>query len=461
MKNVKYLWVACLGLLSLGFTACNSDDDYFSKDAQKKTIVVNKIYLEDVDATVTDREVTFARLGQIIRIEGSGFYGVRHVYINGYDTYFNRSYVSDVSMMVQLDSDTPISDADDDVRNTIRLTKDNTETVYEFEIRAASPTVTNISNTLPMAGETVVVSGTNLHETTLVVLPDGTEITDINTDEDGEWYSFVMPSGIGSTGGSIISYGANGTAQTPACFNESRGMILNFDGNGDFGAWSATYQEEDLTTDPLNSGRGTVCPAVPQSVVDEGGIQSGAHGNGWFTAGNDSELDDWSRFYGVIPADTPVEEVAFQFDVYVPDAWQTGMLEFTFQNNLSTYGYGSTETTNTTNISYPTAVVWVPWLVDNTVVPYSTTGWETITIPVSTVGKYQDADAGYTFADVVNDRNNGSYRNFGMFLVNSDVTISDDLVFEATQFCQMVYTDNWRIVPYKSYVVSDYDDEEE
>ncbi len=460
MKNVKYLLLACLGLLSLGFTSCNDDDDYFSDDAQKTTIVVNKIYLEDADASVTDREVTFARLGQIIRIEGSGFVGVRHVYINGYDTYFNRAYVSNVSMMVQLDSDTPISDADDDVRNTIRLTKDNTETTVEFDIRASSPTVSNISNTLPKAGETVVVSGTNLHETYLAVLPDGTEITDITNDEDGKWYSFVMPAGVSAVGGSIISYGANGTAQTPACFNEQGCIILDFDGNGDFGAWSATYQEEDLATDPLNSGRGIVCPAIPQSAVDDGGIQPGAHGNGWFTAGNDTELDDWSRFYGVIPSDTPVEELAFQFDVYVPDAWTTGMLEFTFQNNLSTYGYGSTETQNTTNITYPTAVVWVPWLVDGAVVPYSTSGWETITIPLSTVGKYQNADAGYTFADVVNDRNNGSYRNFGMFLVNSDIEYSEDLVFEATQFSQMIYTDSWRLVPYKSYVVSDYDDEE-
>ncbi len=134
------------------------------------------------------------------------------------------------------------------------------------------------------------------------------------------------------------------------------------------------------------------------------------------------------------------------------------MLEFTLQNNLSTYGYGSTETQNTTNITYPTAVVWVPWLVDGEVVPFSTTGWETITIPISDFGKYQDTDAGYTFSTVVEDRNAGSYRNFGMFLVNSDVEYSDDVTFEATTFAQMVYVDNWRIVPSASVTISDFDD---
>ncbi len=458
MKNLKYLWLLCLALLAVSFTACNDDDEYFEKDAQNTPIVISKIYLEDAEATVTDREVTFARLGQIIRVEGSGLYGVKYVYVNGYETYFNRSYVSDQSMMFQLDGDTPISEAEDDVRNTIRFVKDGAETTYSFTIRAASPTISSINLTLPMAGETVIVYGTNLHETTKVTLPDGTEITNVESDEDGEWYSFTMPSNV-SGGGSIISEGANGTAQTPACFNERDGMILDFDGTGEQGVWSATYTADDLETDPLNTGRGNVVPAVPASVIAEGGIQSGAHGNGWFTAGNDSELDDWSRFYSLIPETTSVENVALQFDVYVPEDWSTGMLEFTLQNNLSSYGYGSTETTNTTNITYPTAVVWVPWLVEGEVVPYSTTGWETITIPISEIGKYQDTDAGYTFSTVVTDRNSGSYRNFGMFLVNSDVAYSDDVTFEATTFQQMIYVDNWRVVPYEKFTISDYDDE--
>lgn len=161
MKKLKYIWTLYLVLLSIGFIACNEDDKYFDKDVQNSPITISKIYLEDAESTVPDREVTFARLGQIIRIEGSGLYGVKTVYINGYDTYFNRTYVSDKSMLVQLNSKIPVTDAEESVRNTIRLVKDGAETVYEFTIRAASPTISNIDNTLPQVGEKVIVYGNN------------------------------------------------------------------------------------------------------------------------------------------------------------------------------------------------------------------------------------------------------------------------------------------------------------
>ncbi|MBQ8672746.1 MAG: hypothetical protein IJ511_01615 [Bacteroides sp.] len=466
MKSIKYIWTLCLAALSVGFSACNEDDEYFDSKYQDTPIVINKIYLEDAESSVPDRLVEFARLGQMIRVEGSGLMGMKKVYINGYDTYFNRAYVSDNSMLIQINSKTPVVDAEPEERDIIRFVKDNTETAYNFTIRAASPSVSGINTTLPMPGEIVIVSGTNLHETSSVTLPDGTQVTNITNDEDGEWYSFVMPEGVSETGGSILSEGAHGSAKSPACFNERRGIILDFDGTGVQGGWSATYTSDDLTTDPLETGRGNVVSAIPASALEEGGIQSGANGKGWFTAGGEKgawsdATENWTRFYDLIPAETPVSNIALQFDVYVPEPWSTGMLEFTFQNNLSSYGYGSTETKNTTNIAYPTAVLWIPWLVDGEVVPYQSEGWTTITIPISSVGKYQDTESAYTFADVVADRAVASYANFGMFFVNGDV-VDEELGynFAATAFNQNIYVDNWRLVPFETFIISDYPEDD-
>ena len=51
-------------------TACSDDDDN-----QSATMTINKVFLEDTKAEDGnyDREVEFARLGQTLRIEGSGF----------------------------------------------------------------------------------------------------------------------------------------------------------------------------------------------------------------------------------------------------------------------------------------------------------------------------------------------------------------------------------------------------
>ena len=86
----------------------------------------------------------------------------RQVYINGYETYFNRAYVTDHSMLIQINSNTPVEDAEEADRNKIRFVKDDATLEHPFIIRAASPTITGISNTLPKDKEKVTVYGTGL-----------------------------------------------------------------------------------------------------------------------------------------------------------------------------------------------------------------------------------------------------------------------------------------------------------
>lgn len=457
MKTIRYIWTLCLAFTALAFTACSDDDN----DSQSTPMTINKIFLEDVKSSVPDREVTFARLGQLLRIEGTGFSGLKKIYVNGYDTYFNNALMTDNNVWVTLNGNTPVDKAEADVRNTIVLVKDGTQLTYEFTIRAAAPSVSYVDNTLPKAGEIVTVYGRNLQETSKITLPGGVEVTEnIYNDEDGEFYAFYMPAGV-TESGSIVSEGANGMAVTPAYFNFNDCYIIDFDGKGVQGGWSATYSSEDLVSDPLGTGRGNVVMLIPQSRLDEGGVNAGISSiPGWWTAGNDEPTDDWNRMTSFIPSDTQLGEIALQFDVYVPEEWSgSGQMEITLQNNLSSYGYGSTETTFTTNIQYPTATVWVPWLVDGKVVPYTTGNrWITVTIPLTQFGKYSDEGGSHTFAEVIADRNAGSYRNFGFLFCNPDLKYSDDLVFESSKFDQKIYVDNFRIVPNTSITVSDFDD---
>lgn len=466
MKDLKYIWLLCVALFSVGFTACNEDDAYFEEDAQNSPIVIDKVYLQDAESSVPDREVTFARLGQVIRLSGNGFYGVKKVYVNGYDTYFNRALVSENSLLVQLKSDTPIADAEESVRNTIHLVKDGAEFVYkDLTIRAASPSISRISNTLPQSGETVVVYGTNLQEITKVTLPGGSELTsNIESDEDGKWYSFIMPEGI-TKGGSIISEGANGTAITPIYFNERSCIVLDFDGNGTQGFWSwdaaksMCDEEHDVVTDPLGT-RGKCAQLVPQRMLDAGGAISGkARVSEWWTAGNDNAADDWNRMFSSIPATTPVSEIAFQFDIYVPEPWSgTGHIQLSLINNFNITGIGSDDDGSKNMVAFV-----VPWIQNGEIVPFYTSGWQTITIPFSRFNKYATLIANEevpTFQMIVNDRNAASYRNFGMGFVNTNFTYSGVTV-ESKLFNQKIYIDNWRVVNCKNITVSDFPEEEE
>ena len=460
MKTLRYMMLMLMALLTL--TACDDDDDA----AGSTPMAINAVYLQDPDSNVPSRPVDFVRLGQLIRIEGSGFTGLKKIYINGYDTYFNNALMTDNNVWVTVNANTPVADADEEARNTIRLVKDNTELVYAFTIRAASPSISSVDNTLPMPGETVRVEGTNLQEITLITLPGGIQVTDgIVSDEDGKWFTFTMPSGVQESG-SITAEGANGTAISPAYFNNNSCYIINFDGLGEQGGWTATFGAEDLTDDPLNTGRGKVVQLIPDSYLAENGSVGANVSNikGWWTAGNDSNLDDWNRMTAYIPATTPVSELALQFDIYCPEPWNlSGQLEITLQNNLSNYGWGSA-CTQPSGEYLNQAYAWVPWMDDETgenIGAFQTDGWKTVTVPLTKFGNYSAENTAATLQTVIDDRNAGSYRNFGFLFCNSDLTFSDDIVYPSSPFSLKIYLDNFRIVPNASKVVSDFPDEDE
>jgi hypothetical protein len=305
-----------------------------------------------------------------------------------------------------------------------------------------------------------------------VTLPGGVEVTNIVSDEEGEWFTFTMPDGV-TASGSLFSEGANGKAATPAYFNFTEGILLDWDGNGEGGAWSwseggsmigiqdSDDQQSDLVSDPLNSGRGNCVPLIPERILNgaNGGVVAGkARATEVWTAGTDNPMDDWSRMYAYIPETTPLNEVAFQFDIYVPDPWSnTGQIQVVLYNNFNFTGVGSDDDGQRT-------AFYIPYIQDGVMVPYQTEGWETVTIPFSEFGYYanmleDDEATPPTFKNVVEDRLAATYQNFGMGIVNTDFTYQEVEVV-STLFNQKIYVDNWRVVPVKKVTVSDYDDEE-
>lgn len=451
--NIRLLFAIFLAIF---FVACNKDDD----QQGSTPIKVDAVYLEDAESQVPDREVTFARIGQLLRIEGSGLAGMREIFINGYSTYFNPVYVSDNNLLVQVGKSTPTIEANDSVRNTIRFVKLNTELVYQFDIRDAAPTINRISNTLPKAGETITLYGSGLVEIEKVTFPGNVIVnTGFESDIDGEYFSLIVPDGL-TESGAIFVEGANGGAYSPAYFNFTQGIILNFDGIGQqgFWGWSETgsmINQDDLESAPIGTGnvsQGTYVAHRPARL--EVLPQSKNRLTEVWTAGNG--VDDWrGQLTPYIPAETPVSEVAFQFDIYVPEAWSnTGFLKICLYNSFN----GGEWTGNVYN--------YIPWIVDNKVIPFKTDGWITVTIPFSSFYGFSDNEAGFTFEDVLVAREKSSYKNFGFFFENSDFTLAnitgnsaDETEFVSSPTSVKVYTDNWRIVPNTHPVYSDFPDE--
>lgn len=427
------------------FTSC---DDNTSDGGE---ITITSVFLEDVNSSVPDRLVTFARLGQLLRIEGSGFTGLKKIYINGYSSYFNPVYVTDTSLLVNISGDTPTIEAEEAVRNTIRLVNNNNEFVFDFEIRSAAPRVDNISNTLPLAGETITVSGSGLTEVTKVVFPGNVEVTEgIVSDTDGEFFTVTVPAGVSEEGGSLFIESANGGAYSPAYFNFKKGVILDFDGNGThgyFGSATGMIFPADLANTPVgvgNMSHGTYVPHRPVRIASFAAATN--RDSEVFTSGSES----WrTQFSSYIPTSTPLDQVAFQFDVYVPEPWvDSGYLQILLINNFN----GGEWTNGVYN--------YVPWIVNGEVKAFQTEGWTTVTVPFNKFYRFSDGE--FTFENLLAYREGATYKNFGIFFNNSDIKLSNvtgtssETEFPSSATSVNVYTDNWRIVSLDTPTYSDF-----
>lgn len=492
MKNILYK--IGQGIMSVVLLACLcfscKNEDFSSTQMQ-----ITGIYLEDTNSEVPDRLVEFARLGQLIRIEGSGFTGLKYVYINGYECYFNQALMSDKSFLVTVNKNVPTVGVDEALKNTIHLVKDGAELVYNFTIYGASASITSISNCMPNAGEPITVYGTGLYEITKVTFPGDVVVTEgIVSDPDGEYFQVTVPQGVSDEGGSIFAEGSNGGAYSPSYFNYKKGLLLDFDGHGVQGSWGDKSKpsewddetngdyipEENFTAEQLAEKRGN------QSMIFGDEILSEKIGEGNTSQGNYCRLllerhfpvsanknrvsEVWTAGNGVdpdwttlgIPADTPIEECGIQFEIYVPTAWSgTGFIKICNQNGFNG-GEWDKDSYN-----------YVPWLVDGEIVPFQTTGWRTVTVPFSTFYKAKGiASSWKTLQDVYDTRMESSYINFGFYFENSNFTldkVTDNDEDSETEFVSVsidsseelqIYIDNWRLVPIQTPAYSDFGDED-
>ena len=429
-------WLAC----SLSFYSCKEEDPRYQEN--DNPIVIKSVHLQDSKDNVRDRIVPFARLGQLIRLEGSGFFGVREVYINGVSAYVNPTLMSDNSMIVRVPSTAPTTDADDDVRNTIIFKKKSLYYKYNFEIREAAPAITRISHTLPQAGEEITIYGTGLLNITKIIFPGNIEVTEGITfdDEKGEWCTVTVPAGIPDEGGSILVSGTNGGAYSPAYFNFRRGIVHNFD--------DVNFKSPDGKGAPYSRGEvsgdlSAVIPATGNGPKSQG-IYRSLNMKGRTVTAEVSEYaayfarqEMWSDLLSpLIPGFTPANEVALQMDIYVEGEWNSGYIRMVIADGWGTDRY---------------CMLYVPWESFGKIVPFENPGcWYTVTFPFSDSKDFETS----TFADIlaqvqiaVTDKDN----QWGPWLCNDKY---NDIEPKATDV--VIYFDNLRVVPLTTPTYSDF-----
>lgn len=289
--------------------------------------------------------------GQWVVLLGHNLRNAVQVSFDGIPANFNAALFSDTSAVVQVPAVIPFPSVPPDQLNTIFYATTDGTTTFTFNIVAPAPTIAGISNENPVTGDSVYIYGVNFFFIQKVVFA-GTEIGAYTASGDGTSIGFVSPA-LTQSGPAIVRTQSGADTTVYNVNNFATEPICNFDNINNF--WWGTSLSSSSTDFPGNQG---------QYAVLNTGVLPAGDGAWW----------NWQRSIHGGPAQwiptanlsDPVANWALKFEMNVPTPW----------NGVSLWILSDP------NWKY--VARYEPWkTATGAIVPYTTRGWRTVTIPLT------------------------------------------------------------------------------
>jgi hypothetical protein len=291
--------------------------------------------------------------GQWVVLEGHGLKDAEQILIDGIPLTFNFGLFSDTSAVVQLPTVIPFNTVPAADQNTIKYITASGSTTFTFNISVPPPLVTTISNEMAAPGDSVRITGANFFLISNLSFA-GVTVSDYNVSSDGTSIGFVAPQT--TAGAPLIITSKSGTYTSPFNVEDSiTGVLCNFDNVMTFQYWSASMSNSSVTF-PGNRGN--------YAIFNTGGPLSNGDGS-WWNGGRSINCNS-AQWVPVARLGDTVGNWAMKFEISVPSAWNGISIFFVKDGN---WGY---------------LARYEPWKASNGATsPYTTTGWQTVTIPLS------------------------------------------------------------------------------
>lgn len=293
----------------------------------------------------------FANPGDSCFIEGSNLVLVQHFSYGGTNITSFRSSPDGTSLGFVM----PAQTTNDQV---VIATKSGTAT---FKI-VATPTIVAVSNENANPGDSVYIYGTYLKGIQSLTFA-GANIASFASSSDGSAVGFVLPTLTQSGPVSVTTQ--FGTATTVYNVNDiATGSLSNWEWSGNFNwAW---WGGASLYSGNPSSGWPPYNPDFPgnssQYLALKTGVLSSGEGN---TYSSYALLLNSAQWVPTAHLSDPPGNWAFKFEVSIPNGWNGGTIDIL--DGLGTY-----------------IARWEPWqITGTTTAPYSTKGWMTVTIPLT------------------------------------------------------------------------------
>ena len=264
-----------------------------------------------------DLIINQASMEETICIVGNNLTSVHDIYFNDQPAVLNTSYMTEHAIIVAVPKNLPTVQ-DDKIH---LVTRDSSVVLYDFIVLPPVPKINALSNEWAKPGETVTVSGSYLFAPLTVQFP-GTDPIDI-TSSTGDSFDVVVPAG--AQPGKIKVQTASGLAQSIFMYQDSRGMLFNFDTDPHptNHGWHAQVIETDGTALDGNFLR-LGAPGV--TLDEEGGWNDGNFSFEYWpdpvTYADSPRLTDFADF-------SKWGNMALKFEMLIPSSnpWKSGAMQ--------------------------------------------------------------------------------------------------------------------------------------
>ncbi|WPV01727.1 glycan-binding surface protein [Mucilaginibacter sp. cycad4] len=351
MKKLNHI-KSCLLLVLLATAAfmqsgCKKDATSSSKGTPVITSIRNYV------AHPGDSLLSSVGTGQWVVISGKNLKGALAINFDGVKGSFNDAWFSDTSAIALIPAVIAFPTVPSDKLNTIQYITNHGQTTFSFPIVAPAPTISGVSNEDANPGDSVKINGLSFFFVKSVIY-GGINITNFKSSNDGTSISLAVPAGITQTGGIVSVETKSGKAATVySIHNLVNGVLNNYDNINNFSWGSGT--SNSAASYPGNTGYYGIMKASNVPAGD----------GSWWNDGRSINTNSAQWIPQANMKDT-LSHYVLKFEISVTKPWTNGSIQIV------------------KDYSWTYSALYHPWKTSTgATVPFTTKGWQTVTIPLS------------------------------------------------------------------------------
>ena len=297
-----------------------------------------------------DSLLTSVGPGKWVVISGRNLKGALEVYFDGVKaSSLNAALFSDTSAMVLIPAVIAFPLVEASNLNTIRYVTTHGETTFSFPIVAPAPTISGISNESANPGDSVKINGFNFFFIKSVKYA-GVDVTSYKGADDGTSISLVVPQD--ATAGPVTVTTNSGSVTTVYnVYDYVTGVLNNHDGVNNF-SWGVSTSDNSVDF-PGNNGKYGVFHVSNLAAPN----------TNWWERSINLNAAQWIP---VNKLQDTLGNYALKFEIFVKKPWINGSIQIV------------------KDYSWTYSALYRPWKnSDGSSSPFTTKGWQTVTIPLS------------------------------------------------------------------------------